>query len=67
VVVQKALAQNHEKSVMRFTLEALGLFATYIGLLALTGGYTVVALTSGSVLVECYLLGRTFVFLRRAA
>jgi len=67
VVVQKALAQNHEKSVMRFTLEALGLFASYIGILVVSGKYTVVGLTAGSVLVECYLLGRTFVFLRRAA
>ncbi len=65
VVVQQALAQNHEKAVMRFTLESVGIFAAVILSLLAVGRYEVTSLTGAAVLVECYLLARTYLYLRR--
>ena len=66
VVVQQALAQNHERAVMRFTLESVMLYAGFVLTLVAFGYYRVTWLTSAAVLVECYLLLRTFSYLRRA-
>ena len=66
VVVQQALAQNHERAVMRFTLESVALYAGFVLALVALGHYRVTLLTSAAVLVECYLLLRTFNYLRRA-
>ena len=66
VVVQQALAQNHERAVMRFTLESVALYAGFVLALVAFEHYRVTWLTSAAVLVECYLLLRTFSYLRRA-
>ncbi|NQW41634.1 MAG: oligosaccharide flippase family protein [Cryomorphaceae bacterium] len=66
VVVQQALAQNHERAVMRFTMESVALYAGFVLALVAFEHYRVTWLTSAAVLVECYLLLRTFNYLRRA-
>jgi hypothetical protein len=65
VVIQRALAENGERAVMRFSLESLAFYLLTVAGLYLTGNYAVTWLTGAAVLVECYLLARTYLYLRR--
>ncbi len=50
---------------MRFSLESLAFYLLTVAALYLTGNYAVTWLTGAAVLVECYLLARTYLYLRR--
>lgn len=65
VVIQRALAEDGEHAVMRFSLESLGFYLLTVAALYLGGRYEVIWLTGAAVLVECYLLARTYLYLRR--
>jgi O-antigen/teichoic acid export membrane protein len=65
VVIQRALAQDGEHAVMRFSLESLGFYLLTVSALYLGGRYEVIWLSGAAVLVECYLLARTYLYLRR--
>ncbi|MFM6998655.1 MAG: hypothetical protein ACKOX0_05445, partial [Bacteroidota bacterium] len=65
VVIQRALAEDGEHAVMRFSLESLGFYLLTVAALYLSGRYEVIWLTGAAVLVECYLLARTYLYLRR--
>jgi len=66
VVIQTALVQNQERNVMRFSLEALGLYGISALSLWLMNEFEVTQLTVLAVGVEAFLLVRTFAFLRHA-
>jgi len=65
VVIQRALAEDGEHAVMRFSLESLGFYLLTVAMLYLSGRYEVIWLTGAAVLVECYLLARTYLYLHR--